>query len=336
MNKAAVYDRYGAPGALELRDLPMSPLQAGELLVKVVAAAVNPVDWKIMRGDFRLVSGRRFPRLIGADFSGTVATVGAGVADYAVGDAVFGTINPLSGKRGCLAEFIVVQPAEIVRKPENVSFADAATLPIAGVSALDCLDRLGQAQRGQRLLVTGAAGGVGAFIVQLAKLNGLHVTGVCRECNGEWVCGLGADTIIAHDREGVHRGCPLRPHHRRRRRAHFRPVPGLAHPARHLCEHHARAPPIFRRPPHAIFQLPASPGADGAGEASAAGTPRGDDGRPEAALHRGRTLSLQRSPAGVRTFRHRPCAGQDRGGTEQPRSGLIPQKAWPRPSRLAP
>lgn len=206
MNKAAVYDRYGAPGALELRDLPMSPLQAGELLVKVVAAAVNPVDWKIMRGDFRLVSGRRFPRLIGADFSGTVATVGAGVADYAVGDAVFGTINPLSGKRGCLAEFIVVQPAEIVRKPENVSFADAATLPIAGVSALDCLDRLGQAQRGQRLLVTGAAGGVGAFIVQLAKLNGLHVTGVCRECNGEWVRGLGADTIIAHDRAKVFTG----------------------------------------------------------------------------------------------------------------------------------
>ena len=206
MNKTAVYDRYGAHDILVLRDLPMPPLQAGELLVKVAVAAVNPIDWKIMRGDFRLVSGRQFPRLIGADFSGTVASVGTGVADYAVGDAVFGTISPMSGKRGSLAEFLVVQPAEIVRKPANVSFADAATLPIAGVSALDCLDRLGQAQRGQHLLVTGAAGGVGAFIVQLAKLNGLRVTGVCRESNSDWVRGLGADTIIAYDRAKVFTG----------------------------------------------------------------------------------------------------------------------------------
>ena len=171
--------------------------------MKVVAAAVNPIDWKVMRGDLRLVSGRQFPRFIGADFAGTVAAVGAGAPGFSVGDAVLGSINPVRGKRGAMAEFIVVRPSEIVLKPESLAFADAATLPIAGISALDCLNRLGEARRGQHLLVIGAAGGVGAFTIQLAKIGGLHVTGVCRECNCDWVRHLGADTIIAYDREDI-------------------------------------------------------------------------------------------------------------------------------------
>ena len=203
---AAIYDRYGSLDGLEVRDVPTPQPAAGEVLVQVVAAAVNPVDWKVMRGDLRVVSGRRFPRFIGADFAGTVAEVGAGVADFKAGDAVFGNVNPLAGRRGGMAEFVVVRPSEIALKPANVTFADAATLPVAGVSALDCLDRLGEARSGQRLLVIGAAGGVGAFITQLAKNSGLLVTAVCRGCNGDWVRLLGADQVIAYDREKVFGG----------------------------------------------------------------------------------------------------------------------------------
>lgn len=204
--KAAVYDRYGGPEVLAVRDVPMPLAGAGELLVKVVAAAINPVDWKVMRGDLRLVSGRRFPRFIGADFAGTVAAVGAGVSAFNVGDAVFGNVNPVAGKRGGMAEFVVVRPSKIALKPANLPFADAASLPVAGISALDCLNRLGEARSGQRVLVIGAAGGVGAFIVQLAKSGGLLVTAVCRGGNSDWVRQFGADTVIAYDREAVFKG----------------------------------------------------------------------------------------------------------------------------------
>jgi len=204
--KAAVYGRYGGPEVLGVRDMPVPQAGAGEVLVKVASAAVNPVDWKVMRGDLRLVSGRRFPRFIGADFSGTVAAVGVGVSDFNADDPVFGNVSPVSGKRGGMAEFVVARPLEITRKPANLTLADAATLPIAGISALDCLNRLGEARSGQRLLVIGAAGGVGAFIVQLAKIAGLAVTAVCRECNGDWVRQLGADKVIAYDREEVFTG----------------------------------------------------------------------------------------------------------------------------------
>jgi hypothetical protein len=100
---------------------------------------------------------------------------------------VFGNINPIAGRRGGLAQHVLVRASEIAPKPEAVSFADAATLPVAGLSAWDCLDRLGQTKAGQRLLVLGAAGGVGSFVVQLGKLDEVHVTGVCREANAEWV-----------------------------------------------------------------------------------------------------------------------------------------------------
>ena len=204
--KAAVYDRYGGAEVLAVRDVRMPLAGAGELLVKVIAAAINPVDWKVMRGDLRLVSGRRFPRFIGTDFAGAVAVVGAGVSAFKTGDAVFGTVNPVLGKRGGMAEFVVVRPSEIALKPANLTFADAASLPVAGISALDCLHRLGEARRSQRLLVIGAAGGVGAFIVQLAKIGGLIVTAVCRAGTGDWVRQLGADTIIAYDREALFEG----------------------------------------------------------------------------------------------------------------------------------
>lgn len=204
--KAAVYDRYGGPEGLEVRDVPTPQPAAGEVLVQVVAAAVNPVDWKMMRGDLRVVTGRNFPRYIGADFSGTVTALGFGVVDFKVGDEVFGNINPIAGGRGGMSEQVVVRSSEIALKPAKVSFADAATLPVAGVSALDCLDRLGEARSGQRLLVIGAAGGVGAFIVQLARNLGLHVTAVCRGSNSDWARQLGADQVIAYDREELFSG----------------------------------------------------------------------------------------------------------------------------------
>jgi alcohol dehydrogenase len=149
------------------------------------------------------MSGRRFPRHIGADFSGTVVALGEGVRDRAVGDAVFGAIGMLKGDRGSLAEFARVKTTECAAKPGNVSFEEAAAASIGGMSALHCIDTLGNVRDGQSVLVIGAAGSVGSCTVQVAKARGLRVTGVCRQTNEAFVRQLGADDVIAYDQQDL-------------------------------------------------------------------------------------------------------------------------------------
>ncbi len=198
--KTVEYDRYGDIADLVLREVPMPRPAEDEVLVQILAAAVNPVDWKLLRGGFKILTGRHMPRRIGCDFAGRVVATGRAVTMYRPDEMVFGNINPLKGERGSMAEFLAVKPEELAPVPGVLSAVQAAALPGSGASALESL-RMGRAEAGQHLLVLGASGGVGSYTVQIAKARGLHVTAVCSEKNAPVVRGLGADAVCPYDRQ---------------------------------------------------------------------------------------------------------------------------------------
>ena len=199
--KAIDYRCYGSPEVLALEDVEKPAPADGEVLVKVHAASVNPLDWHYMRGSpyiMRLESGIGRPKVtrLGVDFSGTVEAVGASVTRFKPGDEVFG------GRTGAFGEYIPVREDRgIASKPANVSFAEAAAVPIAGVTALQAVRDKGKVEAGQKVLINGASGGVGTFAVQIAKSFGAEVTGVCSERNVEMVRSLGGDHVIDYGTE---------------------------------------------------------------------------------------------------------------------------------------
>jgi NADPH:quinone reductase-like Zn-dependent oxidoreductase len=193
--KAIVHDRYGTPDRLELRDVPTPEPAAGQVSVRVHAASVNPLDGHMLSGTpmpLRLMAGVRRPKQIvrGADAAGVVEQIGEGVTAVAVGDRVVGVV------RGSFAEVALAAEGALARIPDEMSFADAAALPVAGVTALQAVRDHARVQPGQRVLVNGAAGGVGTFTVQLAAAAGAEVTGVCSTRNVEMVRELGAADVI--------------------------------------------------------------------------------------------------------------------------------------------
>ena len=199
--KAIVYRCYGSPDILELATIEKPAPADNEVLVKVKAAAVNPLDWHYMRGSpyvMRLGTGFGKPKetRLGVDFAGTVEAVGKNVKDFKPGDDVFG------GKTGAFAEYVTItDDRALALKPSNVSFEQAASLPIAAITALQALRNKGQLQPGQKVLINGASGGVGTFAVQIAKAIGAEVTGVCSGRNAEMVRSIGADHIIDYKKE---------------------------------------------------------------------------------------------------------------------------------------
>lgn len=194
--RAIVYDCYGDTSVLRLESIAKPEPADDEVLVRIVAAAVNPLDWHYMRGSpyfMRLGSGIGAPveERLGVDFAGVVETVGKDVTRFAPGDAVFG------GRTGAFADYVTIRENRaIAKKPDNVTFAEAATVAIAGVTALQALRDVGGVHTGDAVLVNGASGGVGTFAVQIAKAQGAEVTGVCSERNVELVRSLGADHVI--------------------------------------------------------------------------------------------------------------------------------------------
>lgn len=199
--KAVVFRCYGSPDVLKVEEIAKPTPKDDELLVKVHAAAVNPLDWHYMRGEpyvMRLSSGIGAPKdtRAGVDFAGTVEAVGKGVTRFNVGDEVFG------GRSGALAEYIAIrETSAVVHKPANISFEQAAAVPIAGVTALQALRDMGQLKAGQKVLINGASGGVGTFAVQIARSLGAEVTGVCSTRNVELVRSLGADHVVDYTKE---------------------------------------------------------------------------------------------------------------------------------------
>jgi NADPH:quinone reductase-like Zn-dependent oxidoreductase len=198
--QAVVYHRYGSPDVLAFEEIPKPTPTEDQVLIRVHAASVNPYDWHFMRATpslIRLMTGLRrpkFPRL-GADVAGVVEAVGAKAAPFKPGDAVFGMA------KGSFAEYACAPASQLAVKPKEISFEQAACLPIAGITALQGVRDKGKVQTGQTVLINGAAGGVGTFAVQIAKSLGARVTGVCSTRNVELVRSIGADEVIDYTRE---------------------------------------------------------------------------------------------------------------------------------------
>ncbi|HSJ70858.1 MAG TPA: NAD(P)-dependent alcohol dehydrogenase, partial [Acidimicrobiia bacterium] len=199
--QAIVQHRYGGPEVLELREAPIPVPGDDEVLVSVNAASVNPYDWHLMRAlphFVRMTNGITRPKnqIPGADYAGVVTAVGAAVTDISVGDEVFGGTDS-----GTLAEFVAVARRNVVHKPTNVTFEQAAAVPRGGVTALQALRDSGRVKAGHKVLVNGAAGGVGTFAVQIAKAMGAEVTAVSSTRNVEMVRSIGADAVVDYTEE---------------------------------------------------------------------------------------------------------------------------------------
>ena len=200
--KAVVYTNYGSPDVLEIRDIKKPVPNDDQVLIKVRAASINPLDWHFMEGTPYIMRamgvGLRKPKdpRLGVDYAGTVEAVGKNVTQFKPGDEVLG------GKSGAFAEYVCARADRaIVLKPANITFEQAASVPIAAITALQGLRDKGKIQPGQKVLINGASGGVGTFAVQIAKSFGADVTGVCSTRNLDMVRSLGADHVINYTKE---------------------------------------------------------------------------------------------------------------------------------------
>jgi NADPH:quinone reductase-like Zn-dependent oxidoreductase len=204
--RAVVYCEYGPPDVLKVEDIEKPVPGDDQVLVKVRAASVNPLDWHYVRGTpyfMRLDAGLRVPKVtrLGVDFAGTVEAVGKSVTRFRPGDEVFG------GRTGAFAQYVLVrEDRAIAPKPPNVTFEEAAAVPVAAITALQGLRDQGKIQPGQKVLINGASGGVGTFAVQIAKSFGAEVTGVCSTRNVDLVRSIGADHVIDYTKEDFTKG----------------------------------------------------------------------------------------------------------------------------------
>ena len=200
--KAIIYTKYGPPDVLQLKEVGKPAPKDNEVLVKVHAASVNPLDWHFMRGQpflVRLMVGgllKPKKKILGADIAGRVETVGRNVKQFQPGDEVFGG-NGVGG----FAEYVCLTENSLALKPANISFEEAAAVPVAALTALQGLRDYGQIQPEQKVLINGAGGGVGTFAVQIAKSFGAQVTGVCSTMKLDMVRSIGADQVIDYTGE---------------------------------------------------------------------------------------------------------------------------------------
>ncbi len=196
--RAAVIDGYGGSDRFAVREIARPEAGSGQVLVRVRAASVNPLDWKLRQGRLRIVMPLRFPAVLGFDLAGEVEAVGPEVTRFAPGDAVYASVDT---RGGAYAEYAVVRETSLAAKPEELSFEAAAAVPVAGLTALQALRDRGELIAGESLLVNGAAGGVGHFAVQIGAALGARVTGVAGGKNQEFVRGLGAAQTLDYTQE---------------------------------------------------------------------------------------------------------------------------------------
>jgi NADPH:quinone reductase-like Zn-dependent oxidoreductase len=203
--KAFTKTTYGGPEVLKLEEVQKPSLKDSHILVKIMANSANPVDWHIMRGEpffARFTFGFFKPKnkFLGADFAGIVEEIGKGVTNFKVGDKVFG--ESLDG--GTFAEYAALPENVCAIMPEGTEFHVMASVPVAGLTALQALVTHGHLKEGESVLINGASGGVGHFAVQIAKVVGARVTAVCSGKNIDFVKDLGADQVISYDKENIH------------------------------------------------------------------------------------------------------------------------------------
>lgn len=195
--RAAYIERTGGPEVLKVGELPEPAAAPGEIVVDVYAASINGADWKVRAGAYAPLE--TFPYVLGRDFSGTVAALGDGVDEFAVGDPVFGVCDV--GQEGAYAEKLAIKASLVSAKPDDVSHADMAALALTGLTALVSIEDTLRLRPGEKILIQGGAGGVAGFAIQLAKHIGAHVVTTASPRNIDYVKGLGADQVIDYTKD---------------------------------------------------------------------------------------------------------------------------------------
>jgi NADPH:quinone reductase-like Zn-dependent oxidoreductase len=188
--KKLVYNKFGSVDVLELIDVPTPELKSNTVLVKVKAAAINPVDWKMRKGELKILSGWKFPQGSGLEFSGVVEKIGAGVTGFKIGDEVFGAA------KNCMAEYVLADVKKIAHKPATITHEQASVIPIVGVTAASIFNKLLTIEKGMEVLINGATGGIGMFATQMARNRGAIVTAVVSQKGIELAKKWGADQLI--------------------------------------------------------------------------------------------------------------------------------------------
>jgi NADPH:quinone reductase-like Zn-dependent oxidoreductase len=198
--KAYFSTAYGGPEVSQYGDFPDPSAGNGQILVEVKAVSINPVDYKVKRGIAKLMSGSKFPRIFGSDFAGVVKAAGSGVTKFRQGDRVYGATPVIWGKQGALAQLLAIDHKFARAIPGLISFEEAASLPIAALTALNGLRRCGVTP-GKEVLINGGTGGVGHFAIQIARAKGAIVTATCSQGNAELAKKLGANDTMGYSRE---------------------------------------------------------------------------------------------------------------------------------------
>jgi NADPH:quinone reductase-like Zn-dependent oxidoreductase len=198
--KAIVYGKFGNTDVLQTVEEPKPAIKANEVLVKVKAVSINPMDWKIRKGEMKLMSGSKFPRHTGVDFAGIIED--AGNSDFKTGDEVFGVVKN-NMKEGALVEYVTVPSSLVWKKPAHISFAQAASIPIVGFAAVTALQKMGNINPQTKILVNGATGGFGMFLLQLLKQQGANVTAATSTKSVEYAKKWGANSVIDYTKENV-------------------------------------------------------------------------------------------------------------------------------------
>lgn len=202
--KKVIYFKFGGEDIMQLADIPIPAVQEKDVLIKVKAVSVNPLDLKIRNGEMKLMAGSKFPRGIGIDFSGIVEEIGTAVKKYKKGDEVFGILDVFRGE--ALSEYIIASEKEIALKPPNITFGQAAAMPVVGSAALQIFDSLVTLKKGTEILINGASGGIGMFATQIAKFSGAIITTVVSHSALNTVKDWGADFVLNYQDEDVLKG----------------------------------------------------------------------------------------------------------------------------------
>lgn len=175
--KAIAYQKFGNKDVLQPIEEPKPSIQSNQVLVKVKAVSINPLDWKIRKGEMKLMSGSKFPKHTGVDFAGIIEETGSAVTNFKKGDEVFGVVKNIM-KEGALAEYVAVPAASVWKKPIHINFSQAASIPVTGAAAVTALGKMGNINSHTQILVNGATGGFGMFLLQLLKQTGASITAV--------------------------------------------------------------------------------------------------------------------------------------------------------------
>lgn len=200
--KAIVYQKFGPADVLQTVEQEKPAIKADQVLVKVKAFFINPMDWKIRKGEMTLMSGSKFPKQTGTDFAGIVEETGSAVIGIKKGDEVFGVVKNMM-KEGVSAEYVAVTASLVWKKPANISFTQAAAIPVVGTAAVTALEKMGNIRSQTSILVNGATGGFGMFLLQLLKQRGANITAVTSSQGAAYAKKWGANSVKDYKKENV-------------------------------------------------------------------------------------------------------------------------------------